>query len=488
MAHVGKIPDLLPLHRSENLLEKFVRLKDDFTFYQIDARLRVEDPEDEIDEEDKVHIEDIEEYYPGDTAAPEYVRRFEDYYDWTHMDEFLHHVLKNIESDTDGVGSVINQDVSNQVKNFDADDDAQDELIDENELLMEKLVATNTVSHVVSPEVKERIAYCLYRLNRLSAALGINIFSMMLAHKQSVKKSRDGDTGKPERLMEFNLQSADVNGNCNGKLLNRYGKLTEARELIYKSSNGAAPSKLIEGYIRDYDMLSDIIDGLGINPADEHPEDYTYDFIRNYAKGIMVSNYTYVARAHGGYHLGVYNMLKTVPLDTIENAQMDVKIDPLAEIVKILSEYAGTPTEIYDALYRKHNADVLKFACDVMCAVHRSTSVMCDPIDADVKIDKNGFLLDEVGNPYYAKFLGRNPGEPDKGLKPQWDRYTSGTAYFHVNGYVMLSPYYIRETSTMRRAVLVFDAADFFYYVSMDSNNMVPTILGDDYGENSKHT
>lgn len=480
--------DLLPLLRSENLLEKYVRLKDDFTFYQIDARLQVEDSEDEIDEDDRVHLEDIEQYCPGDTAGPEYVRRFEDYYDWTHIDEFLHHVLKNIENDTDGVSAEINQDVSNQVKNFDADDDAKDELIDETELQTEKLVATNTITHAVSPEVKERIAYCLYRLNRLSAALGINIFSMMLAHKQSVKKSRDGDTGKPERLMEFDLQAADQNGDCCGKLLNRYGKLTEARELIYKSSNGAAPSQLIEGYIKDYDMLSDILDGLGINPVDEHPEDYTYDFIKGYAKGIMVNNYTYVARAHGGYHLDVYNMLKTVPLDTIENTQIDVKIDPLSEIVKILSEYAETPTEIYDALYRKHNADILKFACEVMYAVNQSTSVICDPIDADVKIDKNGFLLDAVGNPYYAKFLGRTPGEPDKGLKPQWDRYTSGTAYFHVNGYVMLSPYYIRETATMRRAVLVFDAAEFFYYIAMDSNNMVPVILGDDYSEDSKHT
>lgn len=52
----------------------------------------------------------------------------------------------------------------------------------------------------------------------------------------------------------------------------------------------------------------------------------------------------------------------------------------------------------------------------------------------------------------------------------------------------MLSPYYIRETATMRRAVLVFDAAEFFYYIAMDSNNMVPVILGDDYSEDSKHT
>ena len=104
--------DLLPLLRSENLLEKYVRLKDDFTFYQIDARLQVEDSDDEIDEDDRVHLEDIEQYCPGDTAGPEYVRRFEDYYDWTHIDEFLHHVLKNIENDTDGVSAEINQGVS----------------------------------------------------------------------------------------------------------------------------------------------------------------------------------------------------------------------------------------------------------------------------------------------------------------------------------------------------------------------------------------
>lgn len=469
--------DLLSRMRSENILDKLVRLKDDFTFYNSSACdiLTDENGNSEID------VDTVEKYVPGSSAGPEYHRRFEDY-DSSKIDRFLQHVLWNIDHDKDGYRKeTVETQLCKSVKDFDADDDSE-ETIDETELATSKLSVEDTVKYNVSPKVKEQLAYYMYRLNQLSARCRVNIFSMMIAHKLSLAKSSNGDSAKPDRLISCGVQSADMNGDCNGVLVDRYGGLTDARELIYNGRYGSIPPKYIQPYIADYENLSKLIDMLGIDIHSEHPEEYTHDFVKSIASGVIVDNYTYVMRAKGGYYKEVYNMLKDIPLDEACQKSVQKEINDVGEIVDIIESYAMTPSDVFDAVRKKYKGDPLRVAVQIQCAVAQASSTVLVPTAMDLtdQVDQNGFFLDDCGKPYFVTFLRPNPAEPDTGMKREWTKYTNGRAYFNVNGYVMFQPFIYPATGVCRRAVLVFKMEPFLEQIKIDGNNVEYQALGDE--------
>ena len=422
--------------RSEGLLVSLMRSKDDFLFDQKDVVYSiVERDYDTMDTSDFVDkygcdspsgIDDVQHYSPGDVAEPEYIRRFEDGIPDQNIDRFISHVLTNIRNNDNGIKKYRSQ---LETAIYKASED-QEEMVCMNDLQSEKLSELDDKVESIRRDQREHLAYCLYRFNILSARLHVNVLSMLLAHKKAKRTSKSTLTNKPAELIENGTYYADANGDCTILITRANDKsLTSARRLLANCRD----ADIVE-FKGDCETFDELLGILNINIDAEDPRLYTRELIMKVSKSIMVNNYDYVSRKHGGYNREILNSLKTISLDDSINQNMEEYVDEEEVILDIINSSNNVLRYQLDAIQGTY-VDATDIAYRLIVALSACDGYIksiCGYPSKDVTVD--GFICSTL----HSLFSLDSTKIVPKRLRPE----TTGLAYFHASGYVMFYPRY----------------------------------------------
>lgn len=413
---------------SDGVFEMYVRKKDDFTFYLPNSMHTLyQKAIDTMDVEDvlalypdKVYADDIQPYHPKDKCGPEYVRKFEDGYSQEYLDKFLEHVISNVMRNDNGYKEYLR---TNQVVDYYKSSDDSEE-VNECDLQTERFNDSNMVS--ITPDMKEELAYCLYRFNKLSIRLGINILSMIVAYNKFDKSgSKKKKVDKPSAIVDAGVWYADMNGNCTVKVVSPADRrLAHARRLL---TNERDP--IIDEFGEDYIRFQKVLNTLQVDLEAEDPTIYTADFIERISEHIMVNNYTYVQRRSGGYNMEILKQLKNLSLDEAQNMAVEDNIDMAETVYDIIRSDPYTPSNVYRAFSRVYRGNPT-MAYELIKLIYADAKGVTDWASGmpDGSVSEEGFLLD--GFQEYVKV------NCPKIVGQSFSEHTFGMAYFHASGYV----------------------------------------------------
>lgn len=423
--------------RSEGLLVNLMRSKDDFAFDQKDVVYSVAERDyDTMDISDFIDkygcdspngVDDVQHYSPGDVAPPDYVRRFEEGIPDEKIDNFIAHVLSNIKNNDNGIKKYRSQ-LDTAMYSKSADD--PDELVCMNDLQSEKLSRLDDKVESLRKDQKEKLAYCLYRFNILSTRLHVNILSMLIAHKKAKRTSKSTLINKPAELIENGTYYADVNGDCTVLITKASDKsLTSARRLLANCRD--ADIVEFKGDVETFDELLGI---LNIDIDAEDPTLYTHEIIMKVSRSIMVNNYDYVSRKHGGYNREILNSLKTMSLDDSVSQVIEETIDMEEVILDVIESSPNVLRYQLDAINKTYT-DATELAYNIIVALNSSDGNIRSTCGMPTStVGPYGFIMSTTNSTYTLDSTNLVP--------KVYRQETSGLAYFHASGYVMFFPRY----------------------------------------------
>lgn len=425
------------LAQSEKV-EELVAWKDDFTFshddfkytvYDQDVDLRdmgiIEDDDFNSKYPEAIDPEEVGVYHITDAFGPEYVRRFEDSIPAENMSTFIRHVLSNVMNNNDGWKAWKEKHQVGVMVHFNDDDE------EFNECEMQTEGDSGEISDSAVIQAKHDLAYCLYRMNRLSRRCGVNILSLVYAYRKIANQLKSRIPDKPAALINNGgpVYYANKDGDCTTPITNPADRaLTSARNILIKDGGGV----WVE-FAEDFKKLQHCLTVLSVDVRNDDPRKYTFKFIKSISDKILVDNYTYVTRKNGGYTKEILKSLKKVSLDLVQNTSVEQKFDPLATAVNLIVDSADTPSEVYRAFNRTAPSSNPSLALSMIPLMRKQEfmPIISAPI-GDGDLSGDGFLLDITGE--YFCFKGNI-------FIPQtWGLCTTGRVYIHNSGYAVFEP------------------------------------------------
>lgn len=426
------------------VIGELIKQQDDFTFYHNDFIYTCYQRDcdlvemEELDEDvfrdrypEVVHREEITPYAITDKGAPDYVRRFEDRIPAKNMETFIRHVLSNALTNDKGFRRYEREHPVGQLrKRFDGDDEVEEI---ENEW-QEEGGDTEQISDSLRLSARRDLAYCLYRMNQMSRKCGVNVLSVVLAQRRArpylTKSTR---VEKPQTLIrEGPVYYADMNGDCTGVITDATDRaLAKARSVFYADGGQGVWLEFVE----DYRKLDRCLSILEIDARSEDPRRYTSTFIKKISRKIMVDNFTYVARANGGYNKEILNSLRKLSLDTVQNTSIEKEFNPVSIALSIIMDYELTPSNIWVDFTRNPPKRNLGFCCETLPLLMQpeECQLISSPIGEGGELSPDGFVLDCTGD-YYRMRCSKMIN------KSKWGVNLTGNFYIHHKGYVVFEP------------------------------------------------
>lgn len=419
------------------VLDDMVRWKDDFSFFHDDfiyteyqhdldlCDMGIIDEEDfEVKYPEEIDPSEVSKYYVTDRCAPEYVRRFEDNIPAKNMERFIRHVLNNVMRNNNGYKHWKKE---HQVGTTFTDADDGEET-NECELQVEE--SGDLISDSRMMEAKKELAYCLYRMNRLSRRCGVNILSLVFAYRRVRGGLRSRIPNKPSAILaEGPVYYSNQSGDCTTPITDATDRaFTKARDILLVNG-GETWTEFAE----DYRKLDQCLSILAIDVRSEDPRRYTSEFIKRISRKIMVDNYSYVARVNGGYNKDILKGLRTLSLDMVQNSSIEKVVDPVALALNLILDTPTTPASIYRAFNKTppDESDDLCYSVLPMLAKSKLMPVLSSAIGYG-KLTADGFLCDVDEQYFIVNGLIAVPKE--------WSYTTTGRIYFHVSGYAFFEP------------------------------------------------
>lgn len=442
--------------RADQSFEKFIRMKDNFTFnlkdvfYSIDAMQQdIDYEEEEYDEEeydegivatdndDAYELSD--NYVPGSETAPTYVRRFEDFHDLSKITKYLRTVVRNAIEDADGY------DKNRDRVSFNVQGDSDDEEVNVNELATEEIEDTDESR--MRRYSRESLIRSMYRLNLLSRELGVSVISVLLSYCRYYKTLSSKVAGKPLFLVQNGpvYMANTVNGNCGLPLENPNDRaLTRVRDVIWPTAYQT--NKYVDEFYSDCWTFVQCIKNLNINAHQCDATRYTWDWINYYSRKILINNYAYVCRKIGGYNIDILNSLRNISLDMAVNESTEEVVDTYTTMLNLIEsatelESGEFPAEVYHALQQSTSSSVVDTCVNIVKTLQnyeeyddsgiKSVTEVSDGFS--VATSEEGYILDNEGKSLYKLRIANI-------LPDNMSRYLTGCAFVHCTGWIVMEP------------------------------------------------
>lgn len=451
--------------KSDASFDKFIRMKDNFTFvhqnihYTYDERERdiqdmsqYEDEDDgDEDYDDDVIIEydnsgsnEKDKYDPGDASGPKYVRRFEEYHDTARITQFLYTIVRNAITNVNGYVKT-----KDKIAGTLRGDGSDDEEVNANELAVEDIEDIGELS--AQRRSKEALIRSMYRLNMLSQEAGINVVSVLLSYCRFRNTQSSKVAGKPQFLVNNGpvyIAHAQT-GDCTVVLTNPNDRaLTRVRNVIWPEQY--KHNKWADEFYSDCWTFAQCITNLGINARACDATLYTQDWITYYSRRILVNNYDYVCRKVGGYSLNVLKTLQNISLDAAVSESTEMEVDTYTSMLNMIDTIIEMsadefPPDVYNALRQSSSGDIISTCCDLVTLLNGAEENYKDPANKDPLVAQQvggvftasttseGFILADGNEDLYKLKID--------GLLPKAaSLYLSGYAFVHCTGWVVFEP------------------------------------------------
>jgi hypothetical protein len=374
------------------------------------------------------------QYNPSVGGTPMYLRRLEDIpEDWvtSYLTNAIIAAKKNKKDSVQAYSS------KHRVGRTFVDDDEEEtteaELVTENQ---------NDYSPKEIMKAKEKIPYLLRRLHDKSKEMKVHLISMIIATEKAQRdvdlQNRRDSTTKNVNLQPMRILKHDVyKMNPDGTIGPRFGADANKNDDRFKAAWAWRRDGDYEKdpYYNDMVNLLHYYNVMGINIREEDPFTYQEDFISSLTVLYITSNRDYVLRKHRGFHKEVYEALRTLPLEVIENSsamsEFD-KDDMVLNTVNIYNDSVFLKNEYKFRLGNLTSKEATKFAEEMEMFMVYYNLINQEKINMSKIITIDGFFYLDNETPLLLKVSNISKERNNSSFID-----LTGEALFNENGYLV---------------------------------------------------